>query len=81
MLASAAKLGYTMNAGMEAEFFMFKPRRKRRRVDETHDVGSYFDLAPADLGEDAGGRSTSPRASMDSKSRRRITRLPTVSTR
>src|SRR5882762_10560293 len=26
MIARAAKLGYTMNAGMEAEFFMFKPR-------------------------------------------------------
>src|ERR1700681_1301760 len=25
-IARAAKLGYTMNAGMEAEFFMFKPR-------------------------------------------------------
>src|SRR2546423_4178835 len=26
MLARAARQGYTMNAGMEAEFFMFKPR-------------------------------------------------------
>src|SRR6476469_6120329 len=26
ILGRAAKLGYTMNAGMEAEFFMFKPR-------------------------------------------------------
>jgi glutamine synthetase len=26
MIARAAKLGYTMNDGMEAEFFMFKPR-------------------------------------------------------
>src|SRR5258706_7817491 len=26
IIARAAKLGYTMNAGMEAEFFMFKPR-------------------------------------------------------
>jgi len=26
VIARAAKLGYTMNAGMEAEFFMFKPR-------------------------------------------------------
>src|SRR6476660_197724 len=25
MIARAAKLGYSMNAGMEAEFFMFKP--------------------------------------------------------
>jgi len=49
----AAKLGYTMNAGMEAEFFMFKPRTDEEPSTITHDVGSYFDLAPADLGEDA----------------------------
>jgi len=42
-----------MNAGMEAEFFMFKPRPDEAPSTITHDVGSYFDLAPADLGEDA----------------------------
>ena len=42
-----------MNAGMEAEFFMFKPRPDEEPSTITHDVGSYFDLAPADLGEDA----------------------------
>jgi glutamine synthetase len=52
-IAQAAKLGYTMNAGMEAEFFMFKPRADEEPSTVTHDVGSYFDLAPADLGEDA----------------------------
>jgi len=53
MIARAAKLGYTMNAGMEAEFFMFKPGPDEEPSTVTHDVGSYFDLAPADLGEDA----------------------------
>ena len=53
MIARAAKLGFTMNAGMEAEFFMFKPRPDEAPSTTTHDVGSYFDLAPADLGEDA----------------------------
>jgi glutamine synthetase len=53
MIARAARLGYTMNAGMEAEFFMFKPRPDEEPSTITHDVGSYFDLAPADLGEDA----------------------------
>jgi glutamine synthetase len=53
ILARADKLGYTMNAGMEAEFFMFKPGADDAPSTETHDVGSYFDLAPADLGEDA----------------------------
>jgi glutamine synthetase len=53
MIGRAAELGYTMNAGMEAEFFMFKPRTEDETSTITHDVGSYFDLAPADLGEDA----------------------------
>src|SRR6266513_2329677 len=53
VIARAAKAGYTMNAGMEAEFFMFKPRPDEAPSTITHDVGSYFDLAPADLGEDA----------------------------
>jgi glutamine synthetase len=53
MIGRAAKLGYTMNAGMEAEFFMFKPGPDDEPSTVTHDVGSYFDLAPADLGEDA----------------------------
>ena len=46
------RMGYTMNAGMEAEFFMFKTRDGEPTT-ETHDVGGYFDLAPVDLGEEA----------------------------
>jgi glutamine synthetase len=53
MIDRATGLGYTMNAGMEAEFFMFKPAGQDEPSTVTHDVGSYFDLAPADLGEDA----------------------------
>ena len=53
MLAKAKSLGYTMNAGMEAEFFLFKPDVNGAATTDTHDVGGYFDLAPADLGEDA----------------------------
>src|SRR6185503_1479559 len=52
-MARAAELGYTMNAGMEAEFFMFKPGERGEPATVTHDVGGYFDMAPADLGEDA----------------------------
>lgn len=52
-IARAAAMGYTMNAGMEAEFFMFKPGQEGAPATVTHDVGSYFDMAPADLGEDA----------------------------
>jgi glutamine synthetase len=49
----AGRLGFSMNAGMEAEFFLFKPDDEGRATTRTHDVGAYFDLAPADLGEDA----------------------------
>ncbi len=52
-IARAAAMGYTMNAGMEAEFFLFKPDPDGTPSTVTHDVGSYFDLAPADLGEEA----------------------------
>lgn len=52
-LARADVLGYKMNAGMEAEFFMFRPGTGGAVSTDTHDVGSYFDLAPSDLGEDA----------------------------
>jgi len=53
-LERAKKLGFsTMNAGMEAEFFMFKVGPSGEATTITHDVGAYFDLAPVDLGEDA----------------------------
>jgi glutamine synthetase len=52
-IARAAAMGYTMNAGMEAEFFLFKPGPDGTPSTVTHDVGGYFDLAPADLGEEA----------------------------
>lgn len=52
-IARAAEMGFTMNAGMEAEFFMFKPGAEGAPATVTNDVGSYFDMAPADLGEDA----------------------------
>ncbi len=49
----AAAMGFTMYAGMEAEFFMFKRGPNGEPTTTTHDVGSYFDLTPVDLGEDA----------------------------
>jgi glutamine synthetase len=52
-IAKAAEMGYTMNAGMEAEFFLFRPSADGGPSTNTHDVGGYFDLAPADLGEEA----------------------------
>jgi glutamine synthetase len=52
-LDRAAALGYTMMAGMEAEFFLFRAGDDGSPSTVTHDVGGYFDLAPVDRGEDA----------------------------
>ena len=52
-LDRARDMGFSMNAGMEAEFFMFKTGPDGEATTTTHDVGAYFDLAPVDLGEDA----------------------------
>lgn len=50
-IAQATELGYMMNAGPEAEFFLFQTRNGNPTT-ETHDAAGYFDLAPVDLGED-----------------------------
>ena len=52
-VARAQALGYVMNAGMEAEFFLFRPTAEGAAATLTHDVGGYFDLAPMDRGEEA----------------------------
>ena len=53
-LDHAKTLGFTtMNAGMVAEFFMYKLGPGGEATTVTQDVGAYFDLAPVDLGEDA----------------------------
>ncbi|MFQ5678544.1 MAG: type I glutamate--ammonia ligase [Gemmatimonadota bacterium] len=49
----AAELGYTMNAGVEAEFFLFHRNGNGEPSTVTHDHGGYFDLTPVDLGEKA----------------------------
>jgi glutamine synthetase len=48
----AAKLGYTMMAGCEAEFFLFEKGADGSPTTVTHDAGSYFDLGPVDKGEE-----------------------------
>lgn len=52
-LAQAEKIGYTFNVGPECEFFLFHTDETGRPTTLTHDKGSYFDLSPIDLGEDA----------------------------
>jgi glutamine synthetase len=49
--AQASELGYTMNAGPEAEFFLFMRGPNGEATTKTHDAAGYFDLAPIDLGE------------------------------
>ncbi|MBS3900557.1 MAG: type I glutamate--ammonia ligase [Dethiobacter sp.] len=52
-IAEAASLGYELNAGPEAEFFLFLKDEQGRATTKTHDRGSYFDFMPVDLGESA----------------------------
>ena len=49
----AAALGYSMMAGVEAEFFLFQRDAAGEPTIVTHDAGGYFDLTPVDLGEKA----------------------------
>ena len=51
-IALAAEKGFVMQAGPEAEFFLFQRRNSGEPTTETHDSGGYFDLTPVDLGED-----------------------------
>jgi len=53
-IAKEAKdMGYIMNAGLEAEFFLFEKNEKGKITTTTHDSGGYFDLTPIDKGEEA----------------------------
>lgn len=53
VIEEAEQMGYTMNVGPEAEFFLFHVDKEGRPTTITHDNAGYFDLAPVDLGEDA----------------------------
>ncbi|MCG8513290.1 MAG: type I glutamate--ammonia ligase [Halanaerobiales bacterium] len=53
VIAEAAEMGLTMYAGPEPEFFLFERDAQGYPTTITHDKGSYFDLSPVDLGENA----------------------------
>lgn len=52
VLAEAKKLGYTMNVGTEAEFFLFEKDEDGLPTTVTSDVAGYFSLDPEDKGGD-----------------------------
>lgn len=51
-IARAGRLGFTMMAGCEVEFFLFEKAPDGSPTTVTHDSGSYFDLTPVDRGEE-----------------------------
>lgn len=52
-LKSATDMGFTLNVGLECEFFLFNTDEFGHPTTVTHDTAGYFDLGPADLGESA----------------------------
>ncbi|MBQ8847818.1 MAG: type I glutamate--ammonia ligase [Candidatus Gastranaerophilales bacterium] len=52
MIARAEKLGFKMNVGPEAEFFIFERDEKGEATTIPNDKGGYYDAAPADMAED-----------------------------
>ncbi|MCL2678001.1 MAG: glutamine synthetase family protein, partial [Clostridiales bacterium] len=52
-LLEAAEMGYAMNVGPEAEFFLFHTDGSGKPTLQTHDDAGYFSLPPVDLGENA----------------------------
>lgn len=51
--AEAKKMGYTLNAGPECEFFLFHTDEDGLPTTLTHEKGGYFDVSPVDFGENA----------------------------
>jgi glutamine synthetase len=52
-IARAKKLGFSMMAGCEAEFFLFYKDADGKPTTVTHDTAGYFDVGPVDRGERA----------------------------
>jgi len=52
VLAEAKELGYTMNVGTEAEFFLFEKDEDGTPTTITHDVAGYFTTDPDDMASD-----------------------------
>ena len=50
IMKEAEKLGFSMNIGPEAEFFLFE-KKDGKVTTETQDTAGYYDVGPDDLGE------------------------------
>jgi len=53
VIEEAKEMGYSMNVGPEAEFFLFKTAEDGTPTLNTNDQAGYFDLSPVDRGEQA----------------------------
>ncbi|WP_424358328.1 type I glutamate--ammonia ligase [Methanocella sp. MCL-LM] len=52
IIKEAEQMGFTMNAGPEAEFFLFERDQDGAPTVGTRDHGGYFDLSPIDMGDE-----------------------------
>lgn len=50
-MEQASEMGYTLKAGPEPEFFIFK-KEEGKTTTKPHDTGGYFDFDPKDLASD-----------------------------
>ncbi|MBR1619786.1 type I glutamate--ammonia ligase [bacterium] len=52
VMKAAEKMGFSMNIGPEAEFFLFAKDKDGKITTTTQDHAGYYDVGPEDLGED-----------------------------
>ncbi|MBE7713687.1 MAG: type I glutamate--ammonia ligase [Cyanobacteria bacterium SIG26] len=52
VMQTAEKMGFSMNIGPEAEFFLFAKDKDGNVTTKTQDNAGYYDVGPEDLGED-----------------------------
>lgn len=52
VMREAEKMGFSMNMGPEAEFFLFAKDKDGKVTTTTQDKAGYYDVGPEDLGED-----------------------------
>lgn len=51
VIKEAADMGYSINVGPECEFFLFRLDETGKATTKTNDAAGYFDIGPADIGE------------------------------